>query len=297
MPTRDQSSPSPAFSIQAYQKLCQMISSATPRTNACYVNLETVPERNGSHEFNPHDFAREQEPPQVSAELHGEGLRRAKRCIWPGRLDQSARRAPQLNEDVQIEILYCGVCHVDIHWSRKRLGELLSRRLSHRARSAKSSAGLLRAGTAVAKFKEGDLVGVGCTVDSCRKHFNANCQEGEEQYCSSMVLTYNAPDKHLGWRYSTAAIPKVSWSVTPSRCASQRRWISRQPRHCYAPVSPPMRLSAAEKWAKARRSALSDLAGWDIWPLNLPPPWEPTWWSSPLHPAKPLTLSASVLTK
>ncbi len=104
------------------------------------------------------------------------------------------RRALQPN-DVQIEILYCGVCHTDIHWSRNDWEssfpaaypivpghEIIGR--------------VTRAGTAVAKFKEGDLVGVGCLVDSCRNC--ANCQEGEEQYCSSMVLTYNAPDKHLG---------------------------------------------------------------------------------------------------
>jgi len=56
---------------------------------------------------------------------------------------------------------------------------------------------VVKKGTAVTKFKEGDLAGVGCMVDSDRTC--ESCREGEEQYCASMpVLTYNMPDKHLG---------------------------------------------------------------------------------------------------
>jgi uncharacterized zinc-type alcohol dehydrogenase-like protein len=56
---------------------------------------------------------------------------------------------------------------------------------------------VVKTGTAVTKFKEGDLAGVGCMVDSDRTC--ESCLEGEEQYCASMpVLTYNVPDKHLG---------------------------------------------------------------------------------------------------
>jgi alcohol dehydrogenase (NADP+) len=56
---------------------------------------------------------------------------------------------------------------------------------------------VVKTGTAVTKFKEGDLAGVGCMVDSDRTC--ESCREGEEQYCASMpVLTYNMPDKHLG---------------------------------------------------------------------------------------------------
>lgn len=51
-------------------------------------------------------------------------------------------------------------------------------------------------GSAVTKYKSGDLVAVGCLVDS--DHTCPNCQEGLEQFCPNMVLTYNSPDKHLG---------------------------------------------------------------------------------------------------
>jgi alcohol dehydrogenase (NADP+) len=105
------------------------------------------------------------------------------------------RRALQPN-DVQIKILYCGICHTDIHWSRNDWANSFP--AAYPLVPGHEIIGqVARAGTAVRKFKEGDLVGVGCMVDSCRTC--ASCQEGEEQYCASIpVLTYNVPDKHLG---------------------------------------------------------------------------------------------------
>jgi len=105
------------------------------------------------------------------------------------------RRTPQ-PKDVQIEILYCGVCHTDVHFARNDFANSIP--TAYPCVPGHEIVGrVVKTGTAVTKFKEGDLAGVGCMVDSDRTC--ESCLEGEEQYCASMpVLTYNMPDKHLG---------------------------------------------------------------------------------------------------
>ena len=106
--------------------------------------------------------------------------------------DTIARRDPT-EHDVQIEILFCGICHSDLHMVRNEWGggtvypivpghEMVGR--------------VTQVGSAVTKYKPGDLAGVGCMVDSdgtC-----PNCKTGIEQFCPNLTLTYNSPDKHLG---------------------------------------------------------------------------------------------------
>ncbi len=101
------------------------------------------------------------------------------------------RRHPT-SSDVQIEILFCGVCHSDLHIARDEWGgtvypcvpghEIVGR--------------VVKVGREVKTFKEGDLAAVGCMVDSCRACHN--CKEGLEQYCDQLVLTYNSADKYTG---------------------------------------------------------------------------------------------------
>ena len=85
------------------------------------------------------------------------------------------RRDPT-DRDVQIEILFCGICHSDLHYARDEWHDVMPDRLSVRARATRSSAASLKVGSAVTKFKAGDLVGVGCLVDS--DHTCPNCQAG-----------------------------------------------------------------------------------------------------------------------
>lgn len=96
-------------------------------------------------------------------------------------------------KDVKIDILYCGVCHSDIHTARSEWGpakypvvpghEIIGR--------------VLAVGSDVTKYKAGDLVGVGCMVDSCRTC--SSCEEGLEQYCENgATFTYGSPDPHMG---------------------------------------------------------------------------------------------------
>jgi uncharacterized zinc-type alcohol dehydrogenase-like protein len=102
------------------------------------------------------------------------------------------RREPSPS-DVVIDILYCGVCHSDLHMVRNEWNmavypvvpghEIVGR--------------VVRVGKEVTKFREGDLAAVGCMVDSCRTC--PNCLRGLEQYCVKFpILTYNSEDKHLG---------------------------------------------------------------------------------------------------
>jgi alcohol dehydrogenase (NADP+) len=105
------------------------------------------------------------------------------------------RRSPR-PEDVQIEILYCGVCHSDLHTVRNEWKEVMP--TVYPCVPGHEIVGrVVKVGSAVKQFKEGDIAAVGCMVDSCRKC--ANCRAGEEQYCENgLTLTYNSEDKILG---------------------------------------------------------------------------------------------------
>lgn len=102
---------------------------------------------------------------------------------------QLERRDPGPH-DVQIEILYCGVCHSDIHQVRNEWGGSIYPMVPGHEIVGR----VTRVGDQVKNFKAGDLAGVGCFVDSCRNC--ANCREGLEQYCENgMVGTYNGREK------------------------------------------------------------------------------------------------------
>ncbi len=94
--------------------------------------------------------------------------------------------------DVEIDILYCGVCHSDIHTARNEWpGTIYPNVPGHEIVGR-----ITKVGSGVTKFKAGDLAAVGCMVDSCREC--ESCKEGLENYCENgMTGTYNAHDKHL----------------------------------------------------------------------------------------------------
>jgi uncharacterized zinc-type alcohol dehydrogenase-like protein len=106
-----------------------------------------------------------------------------------------ARRSPRA-QDVQIEILFCGVCHSDLHQVRDEWKEVMP--TVYPCVPGHEIVGrVVKVGSGVKKFKEGDIAAVGCMVDSCR--VCASCRDGEEQYCENgLTLTYNGEDKILG---------------------------------------------------------------------------------------------------
>jgi uncharacterized zinc-type alcohol dehydrogenase-like protein len=108
--------------------------------------------------------------------------------------DTVLRRNPT-ERDVQIEILFCGICHSDLHQVRNEWRDAMP--TVYPCVPGHEIVGrVTKVGSAVTKYKPGDLVAVGCLVDS--DHTCSNCREGLEQFCPNMTLTYNSPDKHLG---------------------------------------------------------------------------------------------------
>jgi uncharacterized zinc-type alcohol dehydrogenase-like protein len=103
-----------------------------------------------------------------------------------------ARRDPG-EHDVQIEILFCGVCHSDLHTVRGEWDEF-SPTVYPCVPGHEIVGKVAKVGAAVKKVKKGDLVGVGCMVDSDRTC--PECKDGLEQLCPNLVLTYNSEDKH-----------------------------------------------------------------------------------------------------
>ena len=105
------------------------------------------------------------------------------------------RRSP-CPQDVQIQILFCGVCHSDLHQVRNEWQSVMP--TVYPVVPGHEIVGrVVKVGSAVKKFKEGDIAAVGCLVDSCR--VCASCRAGEEQYCENgFTLTYNSEDKILG---------------------------------------------------------------------------------------------------
>jgi uncharacterized zinc-type alcohol dehydrogenase-like protein len=108
----------------------------------------------------------------------------------------SIRRRNPLPTDVQIEILFCGVCHSDLHQVRDEW-KAVAPTVYPCVPGHEIVGRVVKTGSAVKKFREGDMAAVGCMVGSCG--VCSNCREGLEQYCDQFpILTYNGPDKVLG---------------------------------------------------------------------------------------------------
>src|ERR1700745_2758105 len=105
-----------------------------------------------------------------------------------------ARRDPT-EKDVQIEILFCGICHSDLHQVRNEWSGVMP--TTYPVVPGHEIVGrVAKAGSRVQKYKAGDLVAVGCMVDSDRTC--PECKAGYENFCPNFTLTYNSPDKRLG---------------------------------------------------------------------------------------------------
>ena len=102
-------------------------------------------------------------------------------------------RRDLLPTDVKIDILYCGICHSDLHYARNEWSDVMPT-IYPSVPGHEIIGKVSEVGGDVTKFKVGDTVGVGCLVDSDRTC--PNCQEGLEQYCPGFTLTYGTPDKH-----------------------------------------------------------------------------------------------------
>src|SRR5206468_7034551 len=115
--------------------------------------------------------------------------------------------------DVQIEILYCGVCHSDLHQVRNEWHNTFYPCVPGHEIVGR----VVKVGREVTKFKEGALAAVGCMIDSCRTC--SSCLAGYEQYWEhGPVFTYNSPDTHLNRASNECLYPglpqNASWPIT-----------------------------------------------------------------------------------
>jgi uncharacterized zinc-type alcohol dehydrogenase-like protein len=107
--------------------------------------------------------------------------------------EMKIERRAVTEHDIEIEILYCGVCHSDLHTARNDWGGTIYPCVPGHEIVGR----ITKVGSAITKFKVGDLAGVGCLVDSCRSC--DSCKKDLEQYClAGFTGTYNGKDKHLG---------------------------------------------------------------------------------------------------
>ena len=107
-------------------------------------------------------------------------------------IDSIQRRATS-ERDVQIEILFCGICHSDLHTARNEWSSVMP--TTYPCVPGHEIVGRIsKIGSNVKNFNPGDIVGVGCLVDS--DHDCPICNNNLEQFCSNATFTYNSPDKH-----------------------------------------------------------------------------------------------------
>jgi uncharacterized zinc-type alcohol dehydrogenase-like protein len=140
--------------------------------------------------------------------------------------------------DVAIEILFCGVCHSDLHTARNEWRNTIYPCVPGHEIVGR----VTKVGRDVKKFREGEHAAVGCMVDSCRTC--TNCQAGLEQFCEKgMTLTYNSAD-------AKGKPGQITWPPPP---------------RCSARASRPTRRCATGRSARARKSAWSVSAGWGTW--------------------------------
>jgi uncharacterized zinc-type alcohol dehydrogenase-like protein len=154
-----------------------------------------------------------------------------------------ARREPTPH-DVRIEILYCGICHSDLHQARNEWSGMPT---TYPCVPGHEIVGRVATfGAAVTKFKAGDLVGVGCMVDSdgtCTQ-----CQEHFEQFCGHSTYTYNSPDKHTG---------KVTYGGYSESIVVDERFVLRIPPNLDPAGAAPLLCAGITTWSPMRRQGVA----------------------------------------
>ena len=178
--------------------------------------------------------------------------------------------------DVGIEIAFCGVCHSDLHrCAPNGRGTLYPCVPGHEIVGRVSAVG-----AHVTSYKVGDLVGVGCMVDSCKRC--ADCSDGLGEYCDNMVGTYNGPTRRCAGSHAGRLLAADRGATSASCCASATPRSNWPPsRRCCAPASPPTRRCATGTSDPATRWASSASAAWATWASSSRTRWARTWWRSP----------------
>jgi uncharacterized zinc-type alcohol dehydrogenase-like protein len=150
------------------------------------------------------------------------------------------RREPTPH-DVEIEILFCGICHSDLHTVRNEWSSVMP--TVYPCVPGHEIVGrVTRVGSAVTKFKAGDLAGVGCLVDSDRTC--PECQAGLEQFCPGGTLTYNSRDQH-----GTAPVTYGGYSTG---VVVDERFVLRVPKNLDLAGAAPLLCAGITTWSPMR---------------------------------------------
>ncbi len=155
------------------------------------------------------------------------------------------RREPT-DHDVQIEILFCGICHSDLHQVRDEWNHAMP--TVYPCVPGHEIVGrVTRVGSAVTGFKPGDLAAVGCMVDSdgtCPQ-----CRAGLEQFCPESTFTYNSEDKHLGG---------VTYGGYSDSIVVNERFILRVPSNLDLAGAAPLLCAGITTWSPMRRWGVTE---------------------------------------
>ena len=141
-------------------------------------------------------------------------------------------------QDVEIDILYCGVCHSDLHQARNEWqGTSFPCVPGHEIVGR-----VTRVGAAVNGFRPGDRAAIGCMIDSCRTC--PSCQDGEEQFCEQgPIWTYNAEDKHSGG---------MTYGGYSQRIVADQAFVLRVPENLDLAASAPLLCAGITTWSPLR---------------------------------------------
>ena len=162
----------------------------------------------------------------------------------PWAADVIERRDPTPS-DVQIDILYCGICHSDLHTARNEWAAVMP--TVYPCVPGHEIVGRVAAiGSDVTKFKVGDLVGVGCLVDgdlTCPE-----CRANLEQFCPNGVFTYNAPDKHTG---------KVTYGGYSDSIVVTEHFVLKVPENLSPAAAAPLLCAGITTYSPLRRAGVT----------------------------------------
>src|SRR5579875_2067054 len=157
---------------------------------------------------------------------------------------QIQRREPT-DRDVQLEILFCGICHSDLHAVRNEWNEFMPTQYPI-VPGHEIVGRVTKVGSAVTKFKPGDLGAVGCMVDSDRTC--PRCRRGLENFCPNMILTYNSPDKHLGG---------VTYGGYSESIVVDEHFVLRVPQHLDPAGAAPLLCAGITTYSPLKRAGIS----------------------------------------
>ncbi len=153
------------------------------------------------------------------------------------------RRRDPTPREVQIDVLFCGICHSDLHTARNEWSGMPTQYPCVPGHEIVGR--VAKVGAGVRRFKPGDVVGVGCLVDSdgtCPE-----CRAGYEQFCPDAVFTYNGPDRHLGG---------PTYGGYSDSVVVDERFVLRMPSNLDPAGAAPLLCAGITTWAPLRRQGV-----------------------------------------